>query len=624
MPADATEEKAETSGGLPRIGWLRGFAVLLWCLGVSCLVYWPSFDNGFLWDDHALVRLDPLIRSWQLLGDGFRHFLFLDAAAANFYRPIQRLTFLFDYHLYAFAPWGYHLTSILLHGAVAWALWQFILNVGSVLHLAKERLAWPALAAATLWLIHPLHTSAIAYIAGRADPLAFFAMLMAGTVAVRTLTYTGRSAFFGWLALAFWMLIAALSKEAGLLALVIGPLLVALISWRKLIGPLVAASSAFAIYLLLRLNAHSKTLPADARLEADPSSLLRAVSEYAGLLLAPMTLRMERDTRLAEGADTAMIVSHWVLVIAGGLLALGVIALLIWGFRKQRPWAIPGLLAVLTYLPISGLKPLNATMAEHWLYGPSAFLAASLALALAGAPRPFPVRWQRPALVLFLLYAVFLSWRTYTQSGIWRNDRVFFEANLEQGAETSRVYVNLAHVEMNDQNWRKAAAYLELALENPSFRRHARISQGNLAYRLGNYERAMEFYEQAWTDPVSRVKALQNIAQVEWKQQELDPTSRLLQASRLEPDAWPSRRRLVQLLLARGELIWAYQELADFIEREDIRAEPWLLLGGVFERMQRPAMALEAYQRAAGLDVHLDEAREAIQRLEGVSDRTNE
>ena len=74
----------------------RSLAVVL-IIAATFLVYWPALRNGFVWDDTALVLRDPLIRSWVLIPEGFRHFLFLDATASNFYRPIQRLTFVADY-----------------------------------------------------------------------------------------------------------------------------------------------------------------------------------------------------------------------------------------------------------------------------------------------------------------------------------------------------------------------------------------------------------------------------------------------------------------------------------------------------------------------------------------------
>jgi hypothetical protein len=85
--------------------------------------YAPALRDGFVWDDTALILLDPFIRSWRLIPEGFQHFLFTDATASDFYRPIQRLTYTLDYAAFAFRPAGYHLTSIACHLAAALALW---------------------------------------------------------------------------------------------------------------------------------------------------------------------------------------------------------------------------------------------------------------------------------------------------------------------------------------------------------------------------------------------------------------------------------------------------------------------------------------------------------------------
>ena len=51
------------------------------------------------------------------------------------------------------------------------------------------------------------------------------------------------------------------------------------------------------------------------------------------------------------------------------------------GNGDVRPSSLPLLLALVAYLPVSGLITLNATVAEHWLYLPSAFLFLAAATA---------------------------------------------------------------------------------------------------------------------------------------------------------------------------------------------------------------------------------------------------
>jgi hypothetical protein len=73
------------------------------------------------------------------------------------------LTFTGDYALHDRNARGWHLTSIYVHLAAALALF----------FLAEKLLAptvgrgW-ACAIALLWVVHPLHTSAVTYISGRA------------------------------------------------------------------------------------------------------------------------------------------------------------------------------------------------------------------------------------------------------------------------------------------------------------------------------------------------------------------------------------------------------------------------------------------------------------------------
>src|SRR5438477_606668 len=128
--------------------------------------------NGFVWDDTALILRDPLIRSWRLIPEGFNHFLFVDATASDFYRPIQRLSYTLDYAAFAFRPGPYHLTTVLWHSLAAVASLffaeEFLLSFG----IERRRSAFIALGVALVWAIHPVQSAAVVYVSGLADPLA--------------------------------------------------------------------------------------------------------------------------------------------------------------------------------------------------------------------------------------------------------------------------------------------------------------------------------------------------------------------------------------------------------------------------------------------------------------------
>src|ERR1043165_8811845 len=101
---------------------MKKFTAVLLLFAAVLISYAPAMRNGFVWDDTALILRDPLIRSWQLIPEGFNHFLFTDATASDFYRPLQRLVYTGAYAAFAFSPAPYHLISVLCHAAAAIAL----------------------------------------------------------------------------------------------------------------------------------------------------------------------------------------------------------------------------------------------------------------------------------------------------------------------------------------------------------------------------------------------------------------------------------------------------------------------------------------------------------------------
>ncbi|HEY5035748.1 MAG TPA: hypothetical protein VII74_01300, partial [Chthoniobacterales bacterium] len=128
---------------------------------LALVIYAPALRDGFVWDDRALVLGDPLIRSWRLAWEGFQHFLFVDAGGSDFYRPLQRLSYLFDYAVFVFSPGGYHLLSILWHAAGAVALFFFGEELLGFCGVEMARRQIIALLAALVWLVHPVQSAAV-------------------------------------------------------------------------------------------------------------------------------------------------------------------------------------------------------------------------------------------------------------------------------------------------------------------------------------------------------------------------------------------------------------------------------------------------------------------------------
>ncbi|MFM7142386.1 MAG: hypothetical protein ACKO2K_10795, partial [Alphaproteobacteria bacterium] len=139
---------------------------------VVALAYGRAPGGAFVFDDHALVEENPLVReSPARVGTLFGR----DGEAAGWaYRPVRVLSYRVD-HLLAggLDPRVFHLSNVLWHLATTIALF----------FLARATIGSDpaALVAAALFAAHPLGSEAVAYVSGRRDLVcAFFGLLALG------------------------------------------------------------------------------------------------------------------------------------------------------------------------------------------------------------------------------------------------------------------------------------------------------------------------------------------------------------------------------------------------------------------------------------------------------------
>ncbi|PIP18826.1 MAG: hypothetical protein COX41_06170, partial [Candidatus Omnitrophica bacterium CG23_combo_of_CG06-09_8_20_14_all_41_10] len=141
--------------------------VLLVFLAISALcfiAYSNSLHNPFIWDDVGLIIRNPLIQDWHNWLKAFSSDLYAGTvASSNFYRPIQTLSFIWDYHFWQLNPYGYHLTNILLQILVSFSVFLFLRRIVGSVNIS--------FLSAALFSVSPLNTEAVTYVSGRAEML---------------------------------------------------------------------------------------------------------------------------------------------------------------------------------------------------------------------------------------------------------------------------------------------------------------------------------------------------------------------------------------------------------------------------------------------------------------------
>ena len=396
---------------------------------VAVLVHLDTLGNGFALDDVALVAQNPAIASParipRLLVEPYAD---LGGGHAGLYRPATTISLAINRALTGAAPFGFHLGNVLLHAGVAALAWAALRRAAT--HYGT------ALAGAMLFAVHPLHTEAVANVAGRAELLAALFVLSAW-VAWR---HAGESARPGrWRAAsAAFYLLAILAKEGAILAPV---LFIADDAMRdgapagiRAVKRYAAFAAALAVALGLRLLALGSHQAADSAIPLDNpaaaagtlprvSTALWVQVKYALLCLWPHPLSADYSfdaipiaRSLADPRALA------------GLAFLGVLATTaIWGWRHSRPLAIAALLWAVFFLPSSNLFFGTGTiMAERLAYLPSlgvALFAGHAAAALAAKAPPSRRRLVAAAVVGTVgVVAAILAAATWNRNPAWKDN----------------------------------------------------------------------------------------------------------------------------------------------------------------------------------------------------------
>lgn len=598
------------------IALLKKFLPAVFLALIVLALYAPALRNDFVWDDTALILRDPLIRSWRLIPEAFQHFLFIDATASDFYRPIQRLTYLLDYGASVFKPAGYHLTSILCHIGATLALLLLsaeLLRLWGVEERKGRRLAFLA---ALVWAIHPVQSAAVAYISGRADPLAaafgflglFCALRAADAIGIKkwTLLSTCGALF----------LLSALSKETGLIfPLLWCALLLLRKSWKQIVPAVAVILFVGVLYLSLRLPAEHLPAPAfrpPAPLLVRPIVAARAFAEYTGLILFPLHLHMDRDVESHPSGpgDASVSGAAWreLQTLLGILLIAAAIYWLIRSRQNDPATFCCLVLAAIAYVPVSGVLPLNATIAEHWLYLPTAFLFLAAALAIS--------RWHvpHPALASVLaLWLVFLGTRTCLRTFDWENQRKFLEQTIAAGGESARMLINLASLELHEGQLDSAKKHLEAALEKQPNQPLAVINLAVVAIRQNDFAAAHELLNRAKDLPLVDAQAYELLAVLEFKEHGRVDLMRFRLASRTGPPNWRIERKYIEVLDQTGATPAAISELRACLRTQWYRAESWQLLSRLFSKSGPTREGMEALEQAKAYDIHLMEHQDAPQ-----------
>lgn len=433
-------------------------------------VFWNALPNGFHLDDQYHVVDNPGI---QQVWPPWRHFTnprtisTLDRIVQ--YRPLLPLSLSLSYALTGQDPAGFRAWNIALHAVAAVLVYFFmralLAAAGWQASRTGIRADWVALAAATIFAVHPVAGVPVNYICARdlllAQVFLFSSLLVYLRMRSRKETVWGWAIALGLFALALLSKTHVAVAPALVLALewtVWGERLTAWRPWGRtaLFGAVVAAFFAWTRFGL-QFSDWSQAMagPSGAATTYALTQLRLHLLHYLPNFVWPFTIRLAPDVGRATGwADVAA----W----AGLVLVVGSIAMaLTW--RRRAP-AIAA--AVLGYwilqVPESSIFPLHLVVSDYRPYAGSPFLFLLAALALAVClRRPW---WHLAAAALVLYFGL----ASVALNRVWRTGETLWTHSVAYGGD-ALAHHNLA-MSIADRDDPRVQRHLEEAVRrSPNF-----------------------------------------------------------------------------------------------------------------------------------------------------------
>lgn len=337
-------------------------------------------------------------------------------------------------------PWIFHSASVLIH------LSSVLIVFGILKRLCRNDIA--AALGATVFAVHPVQVEAVAWASGMKDLLCGMFSLLAILLYVRwAQEKKGAGSYF----LATLALVAALlSKPTAMIT----PLLVLIVdhwlldrSWRESFKSLwLWFILIIPIAIIARMVQGTEGTPLTPWWTR-PLIYTDAMAFYLGKIFLPIRLVPDYARSPVYAMQRHWIYWTWIFpAIAAALILI---------FRRRR-WLVGGALLFLAgWLPVSGLTGFlfqyYSTVADHYLYLPMFGVAVVVAYFAASHA------WVENPLLAIIAILALLS---FNQAGYWGTDTRLYQHVLAVSPRSYMAYVNLANVNLLQNNPDKAEALL--------------------------------------------------------------------------------------------------------------------------------------------------------------------
>ncbi len=457
----------------------------------------PAIKGPFLFDDEHFIQKNEYVLQGKIKKIYSSSVTEGAGIKGNFYRPNQQVVYAFLNKMVGLNSIWFHLMNVCIHIVNAILLFTFFKSILSSIEVA--------FIGAGIFLIHPIHTEAVSYISGLADPLSLMFLLISLCSYHQIIVQKKIILKYGFFILTTVFVILALFTKENMV--VIFPLLVWYYLYiRNFKKPgysleffllfVVGVLALSYVYLKFSVFNFSESLGLTTEnnaytkhLSLRISTFLNVFPNYIQMFFFPWHLHYEKPY---------VAFTNWVTYKAVISYIFGITLLYLCIKRHKYPIALFGLgFFILALLPFTGIIPLNAMYLEHWLYVPSIGAIISICFILLR----YPI-YKHPVLKwILVLFFILFSVRTFLRNQQWENIEAFYLNEINYLPST-RVYNNLAMYYSDNNKPHKAIQFYKKSIQLNDAFPQPHHNLGNVYLDMQEYNLALEEWKKAlWIDP---------------------------------------------------------------------------------------------------------------------------
>ena len=415
------DKSRKRKSGVPRAAvvpgsWRVNSGIVLLCIVATALLYAGDLHLGFFRiDDPQYVVSNPWIQgvTWNHLAHILSNPYYLN------YSPLHLLSYTLDYAVGGLNAYTFHLSSNLWAGVVA----GFVYLVA--LALTHRRIT--AVVATLLFVVHPAHVEAVAWISNRKDLVAAAFVL---PCFLAYLKYRQRGTI-AWYLVSLLLFFFALLGKLSVAAFPAVLLVVDLVMDKRRLSRSLSDKIPFSVLAAMVAVAVHYAQPSTG-LQPDPVVHAKAFLRSLWLLTGLGNYVIYRVPPESKHGFAQLL----------GLLTLAGLFILPWFLRRRHPVATVSVYWILfTYLPTQVL-PFSYPVTDRYLFLPSVGVVILIAWLCIKATSRFE-KWRVAAATMLVMVVSFV-WLTKTIGYLseWRDPRsVWFAAT--QKSNDFHVYYEL-------------------------------------------------------------------------------------------------------------------------------------------------------------------------------------